>query len=155
MHYQGGSLTLELDWALKYGELLILANQMLAATICGAMVGLEREFRKKDAGLKTFILICTGAALYTIMSLKLGSTDPARIAAQIVSGVGFIGGGVIFKSEDKVQGITTAAFIWVVAALGILVGVRYELEAIVLSVGMVISMSVISLFEKLIRGRVE
>ncbi len=75
---------MELEWALKHQELIQFALQMIVATVCGGMVGLERELRKKDAGLKTFILICTGATLYTIMSLKLGSTDPARIASQIV-----------------------------------------------------------------------
>lgn len=101
------------------------------------MIGLEREISGKQAGLRTNILICVGAALLSDISVKIGRLDnggvigdPARIAAQIVSGVGFLGAGTILQSRGTVVGLTTAATLWVVAAIGIAVGAGYFVEAI-------------------------
>ncbi|AFK01987.1 MgtC/SapB transporter [Emticicia oligotrophica DSM 17448] len=89
----------------------------------GAIIGLEREYHSKSAGLRTMILICLGSTLFTIISMKLGS-DPSRIAANIVTGIGFVGGGIIFRdnSNGQITGITTAAAAWVTSALGMCVG---------------------------------
>lgn len=89
----------------------------------GAIIGFEREYHSKSAGLRTMILICLGSTLFTIISIKLGS-DPSRIAANIVTGIGFVGGGIIFRdnSNSRITGITTAATVWVTAALGMCVG---------------------------------
>lgn len=93
--------------------------KMLVALLAGGLIGLERETRDKAAGFRTIILISTGAALFTILSLKLGvGAEQTRIAANIVSGVGFLGAGVIFRGDGKVKGLTTAATIWIAAALG-------------------------------------
>jgi len=132
-------------------ELQELLLKMLFATIAGGIVGLEREFRNKDAGLKTFVLICSGAAIFSHLGMLLGSTDPARIAAQIVTGVGFLGAGAIFKGKDRISGLTTAAFIWVVSAIGALIGIGLVEEGLLLAVGMVISVSVTGFIESLIR----
>lgn len=115
----------------------LFVPKLIAATIVGGMVGIERELKHKVVGLKTNILICTGATLYTTLAFHLGG-DPSRIAAQIVSGIGFLGAGAIFKAKDKIHGLTTAAFIWVVAALGILVGSGAPGAAIVLTFGLLL-----------------
>lgn len=93
------------------------------AILAGGLVGAEREFRDKAAGFRTIIFICVGATLFTIFSLKLGAdTDPVRIAANIVSGVGFLGAGVILREKGQIVGLTTASTIWLSAALGMGIG---------------------------------
>lgn len=111
---------------------LELIVRLVLAFILGGLFGLEREKRHKPAGLRTHTLVCLGAALFTIAGTygffvpssgaPVINTDPARIAAQIVSGVGFIGGGIIFKEQDHIRGITTAASIWLTAGLGLGIG---------------------------------
>jgi len=103
---------------------LDLLSAVLLAILCGGAVGLERELRGKAAGLRTNILICIGAALFTQLSVYLGTPrgDPGRVAAQIVTGVGFIGAGAILHSRGAVSGLTSAATIWVVAAIGVALG---------------------------------
>lgn len=99
------------------------AAQVSVAFVIGAVLGIEREFRSKPAGFRTMILISVGSCLYTIMSKELGnggSND--RIASNIVTGIGFIGAGVIFKEGISVNGLTTAALIWITAALGMAIG---------------------------------
>ncbi|MFQ5509769.1 MAG: MgtC/SapB family protein [Leptospirillia bacterium] len=100
---------------------------IIAAALCGAAIGWDRERLKKPAGLTTMALICVGSAIYTQSSLLMGeaSGDPARVAAQIVTGIGFLGGGVILRDRGRVTGITTAATIWAAAAVGIVLGGGY------------------------------
>jgi len=100
--------------------------RLLLAAVLGGIIGFQREKANKPAGLRTHILICMGSALFTVVSV-LGftdSVDPSRIAAGVVTGIGFIGAGVIFRGMrgDKVMGITTAASIWITAAIGIAAG---------------------------------
>ena len=105
-----------------------IVTRLLVAVVLGSLIGLEREYRKKSAGFRTMILISLGSALLTIISLELyrqfpENTDPTRISSYIVSGIGFLGAGVIMKREvDSVKGITTAASIWLVAAIGMSAG---------------------------------
>jgi putative Mg2+ transporter-C (MgtC) family protein len=97
--------------------------KLLLAVLAGALIGAEREFRDKSAGFRTLILICVGAALFTLLSIRIGgSDDNVRIAANIVSGVGFLGAGAILRDGSRVTGLTTAAMIWLVAALGMGIG---------------------------------
>jgi putative Mg2+ transporter-C (MgtC) family protein len=97
--------------------------KILFAVLIGGLLGAEREFHDKAAGFRTMILICAGAALFTIFSLELGGADdPIRIAASIVTGIGFLGAGVILREGGHVTGLTTAATIWLAAALGIGIG---------------------------------
>jgi putative Mg2+ transporter-C (MgtC) family protein len=94
--------------------------KLLAATVIGGIIGAEREYRDRAAGFRTIILICLGATLFTMFSLKLGgSQDPVRIAASVVSGVGFLGAGAILRGPERVAGLTTASTIWLAAALGV------------------------------------
>src|SRR5262249_38357446 len=95
---------------------------LLAASL-GALIGFEREFRHKTAGLRTNILIALGSALFTVVSFEFGKGgDPARIAAQIVTGIGFLGAGAVIRTDVGVQGLTTAATVWVNAAVGMAAG---------------------------------
>lgn len=105
---------------------LVIALKLLLAMVCGGAIGLERELNRKPAGLRTNVLICFGAALYMIVSRHISGgaayTDPARLAAQVVAGIGFLGAGVILQARGSVTGLTTAATIFVVGAVGIAVG---------------------------------
>jgi len=100
--------------------------RLLLAAFLGGIIGFQREKANKPAGLRTHILICLGSALFTVVSVLgfTGNVDPSRIAAGVVTGIGFIGAGVIFRGMrgDKVMGITTAASIWITAAIGIAAG---------------------------------
>jgi putative Mg2+ transporter-C (MgtC) family protein len=97
--------------------------KILLALLAGGMVGLEREFRDKSAGFRTLIFISVGAAAFTILSSRLAQDkDPTRIAANIVTGIGFLGAGAILRDGLRVTGITTAATIWLTAALGMAIG---------------------------------
>ncbi|MBW3627758.1 MAG: MgtC/SapB family protein [Gemmatimonadetes bacterium] len=117
-----------------------LLGRLLLAAFLGGIIGLERELSGKPAGLRTNLLICVGATLLMEVSINLsvsanlGSgemrSDPARIAAQIVSGIGFLGAGTIIQARGSIIGLTTAATIWVVAAIGMAVGGRFYVEAI-------------------------
>lgn len=123
---------------------LILLVKLLLATLLGGAIGFEREIAGKPAGLRTNILICVGAALFTHLSIsiaQIGFTpdgrpygDTTRIAAQIVSGIGFLGAGAILHAHGAVVGLTTAATIWVVAAVGAAVGAGAYVEGVGTSV---------------------
>jgi putative Mg2+ transporter-C (MgtC) family protein len=137
--------------------LLFLLPKVGVALLVGTIVGIEREYRGKLAGIKTNALICAASALFTALSLMMadyGSSSPApsadvtRIVAQIVSGIGFIGAGAIFKSSSKVQGLTTAAVIWTVSALGILIGYGIFLSTIIITLGLIGFLSIVTYFEK-------
>ncbi len=111
---------------------LDLAAKLLIAVLVGGGVGLERELKGKPAGLRTNILICLGSALLMDLSMSLAATyggDPGRIAAQVVTGIGFLGAGTILHTRGQITGLTSAATIWVVAALGLTIGAGYFLEA--------------------------
>lgn len=106
---------------------------IVLAVVLGAAIGIEREFSGKPAGLRTNILICLGAAIFTIISKRMASDNEAltRIAAQIVTGVGFLGAGAIIQDRGGVHGLTTAATIWFMACLGMACGAGlYELAVI-------------------------
>jgi putative Mg2+ transporter-C (MgtC) family protein len=105
--------------------------QFLLAALWGGIVGLEREYRSKSAGFRTMIMISTGACFFTIMSKVIGyPNNPDRIASNIVTGIGFLGAGVIFRGgENRVSGITTAATIWTVAAVGMGIGAQHYFAA--------------------------
>ena len=101
--------------------------RLLIALGIGAIIGAEREYRSKSAGLRTMIMVSLSSCLFTIMSLKIGVDSHDRIAANILTGLGFVGAGVIFKDENRISGITTATTIWMTAALGMVAGAGYEM----------------------------
>jgi putative Mg2+ transporter-C (MgtC) family protein len=138
--------------------------RILVATFLGAMLGLERELTAKPAGLRTHMLVAEGAALFMVGALLIaeqtdtgafGVIDPTRIGSTIVTGVGFLGAGMILRSGDRVQGLTTAAGIWVAAAIGMLVGSGFFLVGIfgtVVSLATLVGLRVIE--KRLLRPRV-
>jgi putative Mg2+ transporter-C (MgtC) family protein len=127
---------------------------IFASFICGAVVGTERESQEKPAGLRTLILICLGSTIFTLISASnvLGRAEPSRIAAQIVTGVGFLGAGAILRDRTSVVGITTAATIWAVAAVGIVVGAGYAIPGLMLSVTIVVVLTLVGRVENRISG---
>lgn len=138
--------------------------ELILAFILSAVVGLEREYRQKSAGFRTYTLVGVAAALFMIVS-KYGFTDvlsagrvvldPSRVAAQIVSGLGFIGGGVIFMRRDTVRGLTTAASVWLTAALGMAAGAGMVVVAIFTTICyLVVMLSTHKLLNRILRNRV-
>ena len=134
-----------------------LVRRLLLAAALGGVIGAERELRHKSAGFRTNILIAMGAALFTIMSVRLPGSggDPARIAAQIVTGVGFLGAGAIMRTRVGVQGLTTAATVWVNAALGVAAGAgEYHLAFIGGAITLAVLL-ILSPIERAIERRIE
>jgi putative Mg2+ transporter-C (MgtC) family protein len=125
-----------------------LLEKLCIALALGGAIGIERELRTKSAGFRTMMLICIGATIFTTLSQILGiNTSPDRIASNIVVGVGFLGAGVIFKADNKVHGITTAATIWIAAALGMCVGSGYYAFAIIACMLVLIILFFFSFFD--------
>ncbi len=114
--------------------------QLLLAAFLGGLIGLEREYKRKEAGLKTFSLVSLGACFFTVVAVYLGSRpshlsllgqiDPGRVIQAVAIGIGFIGSGLIIHQRGQVEGLTTAAALWAAAAIGIGVGVRMYFLAI-------------------------
>jgi len=137
-----------------YGEFLV---RILLASLLGGLIGLERDIHGRAAGLRTHLLVSLGAAVFTILSGVISNnaatsgftSDPARIAAQIVSGIGFLGAGVIIKEGVNVRGLTTAACLWTVAAIGMAAGSGYYARAIFATVIAMIGLVLLKYSENL------
>lgn len=132
--------------------ILYLLPKVAMATVCGIIVGFEREVKQKIAGIRTHVLICVGVCLFaSVPSLFVGKgIDPTRVIGQIITGIGFLGAGVIFKHDEKVVGVTSAAFIWFIASIGVIIGLGYLLTGFVLTIGLLfISMLLLILENKL------
>jgi putative Mg2+ transporter-C (MgtC) family protein len=125
-------------------------TRLLIATILGGAIGLERQLRRKPAGLRTNIFICFGAAMFTVLSRQLAGTeaDSTRIAAQIIPGIGFIGAGSILHSRGSVTGLTTAATLFVVASVGMAAGGGLYLTAIFATVIILLSLALLGRLER-------
>jgi putative Mg2+ transporter-C (MgtC) family protein len=121
------------------------------AALCGAMIGLERELRHKPAGFRTNILICAGASMYMAAGALLfqhdSGADPTRIAAQVATGIGFLGAGCIIQDGLRVTGLTTAATIWIVAAIGLVSGAGYPILALLSAVMVLITLAILGSIE--------
>lgn len=126
--------------------------KLVAAFLVGLLLGAEREYHDKSAGMRTLILITVGSTLFTIFSMRIaGDKDPGRIAAQIVSGIGFLGAGVIIQRRGQVVGLTTASTIWVAAALGIGMGVGYVLFTLIAALLVIFVLGVLPHFERVLQ----
>ena len=119
------------------------------AALCGSLIGFEREFRNKAAGFRTVVLICIGSTVFTLLS-KLGYGSDDRIAANIITGIGFIGAGVIFKGKVSVQGLTTAAVIWTTAGIGMAAGNGYYVFALCLTMITLMVLIILSRVEQML-----
>jgi len=130
---------------------------VLVSIVCGSIVGAERERADKPAGLRTLALICLGSTVFTLMSIDpaFGALDRSRIAAQIVTGVGFLGAGAILRERGSIIGLTTAASIWVIAAVGMVVGVGYAFSGLALAVVIYVTLTVWHRLEALYLGTCE
>jgi putative Mg2+ transporter-C (MgtC) family protein len=141
------------------GDLEIILRLVLAS-ILGGVIGLEREVHGREAGVRTTLLVSLGSALFMIISESfffkyegqvaggVFHVDPARIAAQVVTGVGFLGAGVIIRMKESIRGVTTAASIWVVCAVGLAIGSGYYLLGVVTSAIAILSLTGLKKFEK-------
>jgi putative Mg2+ transporter-C (MgtC) family protein len=107
----------------------IIVLQIVVAAALGAVVGMERELSAQPAGLRTHMLVALGAALFTLAGAEVARGDPTRVAAQVVTGIGFLGGGAIVRYGATTRGLTTAASLWVTAAIGLAVGLEAWLAA--------------------------
>lgn len=128
--------------------------QLVISAALGALIGLERELSGKDPSLRTFALISLGSCIFSIISVASVSGilhgDPSRIAAQIVTGIGFLGAGTIFRSENGITGLTTATLIWCTAGIGMAVGFGYIEFAVMATVVGIGCMYLLKIFHKLI-----
>ncbi len=129
-----------------------LLPQFLTATFCGFVVGYGREIRHKPAGIRTIILICVGCTIYASLGFYIAEKnpqiDPTRIIGQIATGIGFLGAGAIVKSDTKVTGVTTAAFIWAMSGISILIGSNMYLTPVILTLLIVLLTWIFELVEK-------
>lgn len=142
-----------------FGFDLTVAIRVISAVLLGFAIGFEREITNKDAGLRTNILVCVGACIFTIISIygfpevavsgeEFGTRDTARVAAQIVTGIGFIGGGTVLRHGFNIYGLTTAATLWVSAAIGMACGSGMYGLAIISTILSILILVVVRLFEK-------
>lgn len=140
---------LQIDFLGETPVFIAIGIMVVTAVCLGGLVGFDRERKHKSAGIKTNILICLGAMLYTIVSImnqKLSNApaDPSRIAAQVVSGVGFLGAGAIIRGSGGVIGLTTAATIWVVAAIGVTIGSGFPLFATLITITTLVVLKIVA-----------
>jgi putative Mg2+ transporter-C (MgtC) family protein len=125
---------------------------IILAVVFGAVIGAEREFSGKAAGLRTNVLICLGAAVFTILSASMGNQESlTRIAAGVVTGVGFLGAGAIIQDRGGVHGLTTAATIWLVASVGMACGARFYKLALITTIAAIIVLTDLSKVDKRIK----
>lgn len=109
---------------------IYLFGQIFLAVVLGGVIGWQREVRGKAAGARTYALVTAGSALFTVLSVNIFPADGARIAAQIVTGIGFLGAGAILHKESRIVGLTTAAGLWIAAAIGMAVGLQCYVLAV-------------------------
>ncbi|MDD4358364.1 MAG: MgtC/SapB family protein [Candidatus Pacebacteria bacterium] len=135
----------------------IIILELIYATLLGALIGLEREIKRKDAGFQTYALVCLGSYLFTIIFYALYNSfsyelqisfDPGRIIQSIAIGVGFLGAGAIFKNSEGIKGLTTAAGLWVASAIGIAVAVHEYFIALIVAFLVVIVFVLLGTFER-------
>lgn len=133
--------------------------KMVVATVCGLLIGIERELKQKVAGIRTNILICVGCTILSSLSFYLAQqydlVDPTRMIGQIITGIGFLGAGVIMKMEDKIVGVTTAAFIWIVSAIGIMIGSGFLISPVILTIGLIIISRIFESLEIFIKNKIK
>ena len=144
------------DWDQLTRILVPFVVRCGVAALCGALIGLERELKSKPAGFRTNILICLGSAMYMSVGLLLvheageAGNDSARIAAQVVTGIGFLGAGSIIQDRGQVRGLTTAATIWVVAAIGLISGAGFPALAFVATAMVLVTLGLLRGVEKML-----
>ncbi|MCK5392754.1 MAG: MgtC/SapB family protein [Candidatus Omnitrophica bacterium] len=136
-------------------DLITIVIRLFISVLLGSLIGLERERKKGSAGLRTHLLVCMGSTLIMLTSIymaeiykNMGGIDPGRIAAGVVTGIGFLGAGTIIRSSEGVRGLTTAASIWVSAAIGLAVGCGFISGALIVTLISYLSLSFLKKIEK-------
>jgi putative Mg2+ transporter-C (MgtC) family protein len=133
--------------------------KIIVATLCGLIIGIEREFKQKVAGIRTNILICVGCTILSALSFYLADNwelvDPTRMIGQIITGIGFLGAGVIMKNDDKIVGVTTAAFIWIASAIGIMIGSGFLVIPFIITFGLVLMSRLFEIMEAFIKQKIK
>lgn len=146
-------------WYISYGDLTL---RVLLSLLLGGLIGIEREWSNHAAGFRTHILVCLGSTTIMLLSIYgFGDfanefnvrMDPARLAAQVISGIGFLGAGAIMRTGATVSGLTTAASIWVVAAIGLCVGAGFYYGAVLVAFLVLVSLFVLNKWEKRLPGK--
>lgn len=120
------------------------------AVLVGGVIGAEREFRYKAAGFRTIILVCLGATLFTIISVRMDPYNNSRVTANIITGIGFLGAGAIMRGDGRIAGLTTATTIWIAAALGMGIGAAEYLVVVIATVTILVVLLMFPLLERLI-----
>jgi putative Mg2+ transporter-C (MgtC) family protein len=140
----------------------IILPKIIIATICGLIIGYDREIKSKAAGIKTNILICVGCTIFTMIPKFIMiqnpqlNIDPTRVIGQIITGIGFLGAGVIMKNNDKIVGVTTSAFIWIVSSIGVFIGAMdLPITAILMALGTVITSRAFNSLEKELKIKIK
>lgn len=137
---------------LSSGQTWVMVLNLVIAAFLGGLIGLEREVGHRPAGLRTTMLVCVGSALFTMLSIhafpSAGDVSDARVAAQIVAGIGFLGAGTVWRAQDHVKGLTTAASMWVAAAIGMAVGAGFGVLALAATV---ITLFILAVMQRLER----
>lgn len=125
--------------------------RLFLAAVLGAFIGTERSFFKKQAGLRTFALVALGSALFAYLGSQIEPSNPSRVLANLVVGIGFLGAGLIFLHEEKIIGLTTATALWVTTAIGGAIGLGYYLEGFLVTILALIILTLATYLEKLVR----
>ncbi|MDP2692642.1 MAG: MgtC/SapB family protein [bacterium] len=121
---------------------LIFAGQLVLSIVLGSILGWQRQHIGKAAGSRTFAMVTLGSTLFTLLSVSVSNGDPSRIAAQVLTGIGFIGAGTIIHRKDTVEGLTTAAGLWAVSSIGMAIGFGWYIQAIIASILMFIILAI-------------
>lgn len=136
--------------------LMFLVPRVIVATLCGGIIGWERGMKNKVAGIRTHVIVCVGACLFTSTGFIFEPSihvDPTRAIGQIITGIGFLGAGVIFKQEDKVIGVTSAAFIWLISSIGVLIGMGYLITSLFFTSGLLVSLLMLQRIEEYFKDK--
>ncbi len=126
-------------------------GRLLMACLLGAVIGLQREIRRKDAGVRTNLLICMGSAFFTLLSAVLagdGNTNKGQVASNIVQGIGFLGAGLILHNRNRVSGLTSAASVWVVASIGMACGAGLYAAAVLAAIVVIVALELVGFLER-------
>ena len=144
------ALPFNFDWLQQWVVVNGAVGRLLTACLLGGLIGVEREFSRKAAGVRTNLLICMGAAFFTLLSGVLAGDTPdkGRVASNIVQGIGFLGAGLILHNRSRVSGLTSAASVWVVASIGMACGAGLYAAAVVASIIVVLALEVVGFLER-------
>ena len=144
------ALPISYSWLQQIGVVNDTIGRLLLASVLGALIGLEREVSRKAAGVRTNLLICMGAAFFTLLSVVIAgeSGNKGQVASNIVQGIGFLGAGLILHNRSRVSGLTSAASVWVVASIGMACGAGLYAAAIVAAIIVILSLQLVGFLER-------